>query len=83
MLLPVQSNPGIQDWMKANSFDSLSQLESYFESRVLDLATLAGRSYIVWQVHLRALAKLDAKTTGAKSYHQSELSEPHANACLA
>ena len=46
----MQSNPDIQDWMKANSFDSLSQLESYFESRVLDLATLAGRSYIVWQV---------------------------------
>ena len=44
--------------MRANSLGSLSQLETYFESRVLDLATLAGRSYIVWQVlpppdHLR------------------------------
>jgi len=47
----VQSNPDVQDWMKANSLGSLSQLEGYFESRVLDLATLAGRSYIVWQVH--------------------------------
>ena len=46
----LQSNPGIQDWMRANSLGSLSQLETYFESRVLDLATLAGRSYIVWQV---------------------------------
>ncbi len=46
----LQSNPDVQDWMKANSFGTLSQLESYFESRVLDLATLAGRSYIVWQV---------------------------------
>lgn len=46
----VQSNPNVQDWMRANSLGSLSQLETYFESRVLDLATLAGRSYIVWQV---------------------------------
>lgn len=46
----VQSNPDVQDWMQANSLGSLSQLEGYFESRVLDLATLAGRSYIVWQV---------------------------------
>lgn len=44
-----QSNPDVQDWMQANSLGSLSQLEGYFESRVLDLATLAGRSYIVWQ----------------------------------
>ncbi|DBA89255.1 TPA: hypothetical protein ACH3X1_016396 [Trebouxia sp. C0004] len=44
-----QSNPDVQDWMKANSLGSLSQLEGYFESRVLGLATLAGRSYIVWQ----------------------------------
>ncbi|KAL3160605.1 hypothetical protein ABBQ32_010536 [Trebouxia sp. C0010 RCD-2024] len=44
-----QSNPDVQDWMRANSLGSLSQLETYFESRVLDLATLAGRSYIVWQ----------------------------------
>ena len=49
--LSLQSNPDVQDWMKANSLGSLSQLEGYFESRVLDLATLAGRSYIVWQVH--------------------------------
>ena len=48
--LSIQSNPEIQDWMTANSLDSLSQLETYFESRVLDLACLAGRSYIVWQV---------------------------------
>lgn len=46
----LQSNPDVQDWMKANSLGTLSQLEGYFESRVLDLATLAGRSYIVWQV---------------------------------
>ena len=48
--LSLQSNPEVQDWMRANSLDSLSQLETYFESRVLDLASLAGRSYIVWQV---------------------------------
>ena len=48
--LSIQSNPEVQDWMTANSLDSLSQLETYFESRVLDLACLAGRSYIVWQV---------------------------------
>lgn len=46
----MQSNPDVQDWMRANSLGSLSQLETYFEGRVLDLATLAGRSYIVWQV---------------------------------
>ena len=50
--LSLQSNPEVQDWMKANSLDSLSQLETYFEGRVLDLASLAGRSYIVWQVHI-------------------------------
>lgn len=48
--MSVQSNPDVQDWMEANSLGSLAQLEGYFESRVLDLATLAGRSYIVWQV---------------------------------
>ncbi len=51
MRVLVQSNPDVQDWMKANSLGSLSQLEGYFESRVLNLAILAGRSYIVWQVH--------------------------------
>ena len=50
MNMLMQSNPDIQDWMRVNSLGSLSQLETYFESRVLDLATLAGRSYIVWQV---------------------------------
>ena len=83
VLFAAQSNPGIQDWMKANSFDSLSQLESYFESRVLDLATLAGRSYIVWQVHPKSLAKLDAKATGRRSQHERESLELYANACLA
>lgn len=46
----MQSNPEVRQWMKANSFGALSELEGYFERRVLDLATLAGRSYIVWQV---------------------------------
>lgn len=29
--------------------ESMSQLEEYFERRVLDLAAATGRSYIVWQ----------------------------------
>lgn len=48
----VQSNPDVRSWMSSNGLESLSQLESYFEGRVLDLATLAGRSYIIWQVSL-------------------------------
>ena len=46
----LQSNPDVQEWMRSNGVDSLSQLEGYFEERVLELAALAGRSYIVWQV---------------------------------
>lgn len=46
----MQSNPDVRSWMSSNGLDNLSQLEEYFERRVLDLATLAGRSYIVWQV---------------------------------
>ena len=42
--------------MAANNFDSPAQLEGYFVSRVLDLATLAGRSYIVWQVKASQLS---------------------------
>ena len=45
--------------MKSNGLESLSQLEGYFEERVLDLAAQAGRSYIVWQVS-SALATLSA-----------------------
>ena len=46
---PLQSNPEVQDWMKASHIASTAALEGYFEARVLKLASLAGRSYIVWQ----------------------------------
>eukprot|EP00891_Asterochloris_glomerata_P006265 jgi/Astpho2/6265/e_gw1.00088.42.1_t len=44
-----ESNPEVQDWMKASHIASMAALEGYFEARVVKLASLAGRSYIVWQ----------------------------------
>ncbi len=35
--------------MKASHIASMAALEGYFEARVVKLASLAGRSYIVWQ----------------------------------
>lgn len=45
----VQSSPEIRAWMSQNGVKSISELEQYFEARVLALARAAGRSYIVWQ----------------------------------
>ncbi len=36
--------------MREHHVTSISGLETYFEERVLALASAAGRSYIVWQV---------------------------------
>ena len=43
--------------MAQNGLKSISDLETYFEGRVLGLAKQAGRNYIVWQVSLLATAK--------------------------
>ncbi len=48
--LLVQSSPEIKAWMREHDVTSISGLETYFEERVLALASAAGRSYIVWQV---------------------------------
>ena len=47
----MQHNPAITKWMEKQDpvIESMSQLEEYFERRVLDLAAATGRSYIVWQ----------------------------------
>ena len=52
----LQSSPEIKAFMAENGLKSVSELETYFEGRVLGLARQAGRNYIVWQVsviHLR------------------------------
>ncbi len=47
----VQSNPEIRKWMDAKGMDNdFARLEEYFETKVLELAAAAGKSYIVWQV---------------------------------
>jgi hypothetical protein len=46
----VQSSPEIRAWMREHDVSSIAGLETYFEERVLALASAAGRSYIIWQV---------------------------------
>ena len=46
----LQSSPEIRAFMAENGLKSVSELETYFEGRVLGLARQAGRNYIVWQV---------------------------------
>ncbi|KAL0048809.1 hypothetical protein WJX82_011636 [Trebouxia sp. C0006] len=70
-----QSNPDVQDWMKANRLGSLSQLEGYFESRVLDLATLAGRSYIIWQDVLDNNAASDQSNSRSSQQSSRQISQ--------
>ena len=41
--------------MAQQGLESVADLETYFEGRVLDLARQAGRNYIVWQVSLPLL----------------------------
>lgn len=48
--VPLQSSPEIRAFMAENGLKSVSELETYFEGRVLGLARQAGRNYIVWQV---------------------------------
>ena len=48
--MAVQSSPEIRAWMREHDVSSIAGLETYFEERVLALASAAGRSYIVWQV---------------------------------
>ncbi len=36
--------------MARQGFTTARQVEQYFEERVLQMAALAGRSYIIWQV---------------------------------
>ena len=43
--------------MAENGLKSVSELETYFEGRVLGLARQAGRNYIVWQVSVIHLHK--------------------------
>ena len=49
-LVLLQSSPEIRAFMAENGLKSVSELETYFEGRVLGLARQAGRNYIVWQV---------------------------------
>lgn len=41
--------------MAQQGLESVADLETYFEGRVLALARQAGRKYIVWQVGLPVL----------------------------
>ncbi|EIE23444.1 putative beta-N-acetylhexosaminidase [Coccomyxa subellipsoidea C-169] len=57
-----QSSPEIRAWMREHDVSSIAGLETYFEERVLALASAAGRSYIVWQEPLDNGVKLDSNT---------------------
>ena len=48
----LQSSPEIKAFMAENGLKSVSELETYFEGRVLGLARQVGRNYIVWQVRM-------------------------------
>ena len=43
--------------MAQQGLESVADLETYFEGRVLGLARQAGRKYIVWQVNLPLLRR--------------------------
>eukprot|EP00884_Botryococcus_braunii_P008075 jgi/Botrbrau1/17269/Bobra.0015s0027.1 len=44
-----KSNPEVQELMAREGFTTPHQVEQYFEERVLQMAAVAGRSYIIWQ----------------------------------
>ena len=56
-MLWLQSSPEIRAFMAQQGLETVADLETYFEGRVLGLARQAGRKYIVWQVGLPLLRK--------------------------
>ena len=49
LVLLLQSNPEVLDYMRQAGLKDMAALEAAFEERVLNLASSAGRAYIIWQ----------------------------------